>query len=338
MSNQGGQTLTETTILNPIPKNTTYVAPSASISTPGNGTLSYSNTANLLLWEHGSIEGLEAITITYSVNVSPTMTLEAPITNTFTIDAPMLASPVTSERLFCVECYPADSIQPVYRLDPVRSGMSANNGPDDVDLGIWAKWKQAVGGQIKASAIISPDGTLIIGAGTSIAAFDPAGNGSQLWSYNVGGNVNATAALAANGTVYVPAGNKLVAVFPLPGSPIERWSFVAGGTITSAPVIGPDGTIYFGSQDGFVYAVSVFGELIWKQDTGHTINYSAPTLGPGNTLYIGNGEYLTRRSSLLMAPPSCSGNSPPAIAPTQPPRSVRTTPSTLVLPMAFSTP
>ncbi len=64
-----------------------------------------------------------------------------------------------------------------------------------------------------------------------------------------------------------------------------------GDDFYSFPVIGTDGTIYVGSRDGYLYAISQEGELIWRYDTGFEIRAS-PALGEDGTIYISNSRVV----------------------------------------------
>jgi outer membrane protein assembly factor BamB len=42
------------------------------------------------------------------------------------------------------------------------------------------------------------------------------------------------------------------------------WSFETRGPITAQAVVGDDGTVYVGSHDGFFYAITSYGQEVWK--------------------------------------------------------------------------
>lgn len=76
------------------------------------------------------------------------------------------------------------------------------------------------------------------------------------------------------------------------------WSFATAKAVFSTPVLGGDGTIYVGSADGYFYAISPSGKLLWRYKTGDLID-SAAVLGRSSTathsatVTFGSGdEYL----------------------------------------------
>ena len=49
------------------------------------------------------------------------------------------------------------------------------------------------------------------------------------------------------------------------------------GPVFSAPAIDPSGIAYFGSADGYFYAISDAGELVWKVNLQNEI-HAAPAM------------------------------------------------------------
>ena len=69
----------------------------------------------------------------------------------------------------------------------------------------------------------------------------------------------------------------------LPASPKLIWTFQTVDNIKGAPVVA-DGKIVIGSTDGVVYCIDTNGKLLWKYDTGNSIE--APALILNKTVYI----------------------------------------------------
>ncbi|MDH3403852.1 MAG: PQQ-binding-like beta-propeller repeat protein [Acidobacteriota bacterium] len=70
-----------------------------------------------------------------------------------------------------------------------------------------------------------------------------------------------------------------------------RWTFEADSSdLWYRPALAPDGTLYLhcnGAVDGFIYALSPDGALLWIQ-TVDWYPYAPPTAGPDGTLYVGS--------------------------------------------------
>lgn len=105
-----------------------------------------------------------------------------------------------------------------------------------------------------------------------------ASNGSLAWSVAVDGSVHMSALAVADGAVYVglmgrfqaasltwetPYG--LLSVYAENGT--ERWFFPTEGAVAASPAVA-DGAVYFTARDGYLYAVSTEGDLLWKREIG----------------------------------------------------------------------
>ncbi len=66
-----------------------------------------------------------------------------------------------------------------------------------------------------------------------------------------------------------------------------KWKFNTGNAIASDAIVGADGTIYVGSQDKYLYAVNPNGTLKWKFLTGDVI-FSTPSISVDGTVYVGS--------------------------------------------------
>src|SRR5579863_5841057 len=68
----------------------------------------------------------------------------------------------------------------------------------------------------------------------------------------------------------------------------EKWRFTQSGPISAALALGDDGTVYAASEDGFLYAIDVSGNLQWKFNAGPL--KAAPVLGADGTIYLSNDD------------------------------------------------
>ncbi|UOE96809.1 PQQ-binding-like beta-propeller repeat protein [Fervidobacterium islandicum] len=95
---------------------------------------------------------------------------------------------------------------------------------------------------------------------------------------------------------YDLAGNKKEASInitiqkPLPGDII--WKFKTGGSIASCPAIDTSWSrkaIYFGSDDGYLYALSFDGQMKWRYKTNDWVHIS-PVVDTDGTIYVGSDD------------------------------------------------
>ena len=226
---------------------------------------------------------------------------------------------------------------PAFKHDDQRAGLSTNAGVmSNAEL-----WQFSTSSSIDttdyySSPVASLDGTTIYyAAGNSLYAFG-ALTGTQIWEYTLPSGVTfegSTPAIGSDGTIYIGAtdGN-LYAISP---SGTLDWTYSAGGSppggysfygtgIESSPLIGPDGTIYFGSENGYLYALTppttaggsptlAWDYLTAQPPSGDTcgvqvscgIFTSSPALSPaGSTIYIGGED----GNLYAISPPSTSGS------------------------------
>lgn len=147
-----------------------------------------------------------------------------------------------------------------------------------------------------AASSISRDGTVYVGIGSELHAFDlangpdPQSDPPGDWRFTAGGSITAGAIIHADGTVYVGSDDGfLYALNPADGS--EKWSYDAGSAIGSPPVLGPGDVIYFGSDDGTLHTVSTTdGSYIWDTDIGSEPNGS-PAVDANGVIYIGSSAF-----------------------------------------------
>jgi uncharacterized repeat protein (TIGR01451 family) len=279
VDNTGGSPVTNTEILLSIPPELIYIPGSEQADS---GSITVDSVNNELRWS-GNLPGLDTLQIGYQATVAASQTAFGVINNTATISAPLLSAIETIETPICINCGPVSTVHTMLGIDYRRSGQSLNAGPTE---SIWPIWSTILAGEINASPVISPDGTILIGADNVLYAFDE--SRTLLWTSNVGAPLISTPALGAGGAIYVGAGTDLVA---LSGEGDVRWSYSTGGNVFSSPLIGADGMIYVGANDGVIYAIDPTGSLAWSYPTGLSIRYSSPAV-VNDTLYIGTSKYV----------------------------------------------
>jgi len=152
------------------------------------------------------------------------------------------------------------------------------------------KWKKEIPGWGNPS--VGADGTVYVGAGDYLYAFDP--NGNLKWAFQGDGEISPPA-IACDGSLYFASGNYLCA---LSSNGTLKWRYQTNGS-TYSPAIGSDGTIYFGSTaydaEYNPYASSLFaltpsGNLKWSHSLssdGYVSHIeSTPAVGKDGTIYI----------------------------------------------------
>jgi outer membrane protein assembly factor BamB len=232
---------------------------------------------------------------------------------------PTVLVPSGDGNLYCLHCDTGDVIWTVdARLAP-RAGY--NNwwegnvalGPKGtiyagntnfnyyaIDPGGTLKWTYETGANAWSAAAISDDGTIFWGSNdTFVHAVEP--DGERKWRRRTLGLIAASAAIGSDGMVYIGSfDSHLYALDPKRGR--VRWKFKTQDHVYSSAAIsvnsqGTTDAIVFGSTDGYVYAVSPQGKLLWRYNTGAPIR-SSPVLGrkpPGQEGWIvyvasGNGK------------------------------------------------
>ena len=99
-----------------------------------------------------------------------------------------------------------------------------------------------------------------------------------------------------NVQVTTPEGtSNLVPLEVLARSPDGRvkWAFEADGeSLWWRPALGPNGTLYVHGSEGFVYAVSPEGALLWASQV-NWYPYVPPAVGPDGTIYVSSIQTIT---------------------------------------------
>jgi outer membrane protein assembly factor BamB len=129
------------------------------------------------------------------------------------------------------------------------------------------KWQFACsgGGPVSSSPAVGVDGTIYVGSGGRLFyAINP--DGTQKWTYDVGSLSHAwpSPTIGQDGRIYSSTtGTATIYAFNPDGS--VDWSYtIPTAFLYGAPSIDPDGNVYIRSDDGYLYAFSSAGSLLWQ--------------------------------------------------------------------------
>lgn len=111
--------------------------------------------------------------------------------------------------------------------------------------------------------------------------------GSLVWSFNTPAGSNATTAAIYNGAVYFGTGRGIVYARNATTG-VQIWSYTTptGGAVASSPAIALGSkTLFFGSNDHYLYALSLMtGALSWRYLTGGQIS-SSPAVADSRVFF-----------------------------------------------------
>jgi outer membrane protein assembly factor BamB len=113
------------------------------------------------------------------------------------------------------------------------------------------RWRARTGGRQGIDPVIVEDGTVLVGSGDTLYAFD-ARQGEERWRYSARGDLTGSPA-AAGGLVHVGSRDHSLHTLDLPTGRL-RWKLDTGGEITGSPVA-VDGRVFACSKDRCVYAL-----------------------------------------------------------------------------------
>ncbi|TMM10412.1 MAG: PQQ-like beta-propeller repeat protein, partial [Actinobacteria bacterium] len=160
------------------------------------------------------------------------------------------------------------------------------------------RWRFVAGNSVWTVPAFARDGTSYWGSlDRNVYALDS--RGKEVWSFPTLGFVISSPALGNDGTLYIASfDSRLYALDSKTGA--LKWTFPTTDHVYSSPALAEDAhgnttAIYFASTDGYIYAVSPGGKLIWKYFVGDVIR-SSPVLGGPRRggrhriLYVGAGN------------------------------------------------
>jgi len=148
---------------------------------------------------------------------------------------------------------PMDSVWPMRSHDARHTGQSEYGSTGNL---LHVKWNFQMGEPIYSSnPVIASDGTIYVGAGLDATLFAINPDGTEKWSYFIENETN--------------------------------WGF----SYITTPAIGLYGTIFVGTHEGYLYAISIMGEELWKINLELKI-VNSPVIDENGIIYIGGGEKL----------------------------------------------
>ena len=116
--------------------------------------------------------------------------------------------------------------------------------------------------------------------------------GKGLDAYKMPGEVKSSPMVLGDRVFVGASANRFVAlrvVNTQNGLKLKKiWTFKTGGQVYSSPALCDD-KVVFGSEDGFVYAVSFDGELVWKYQARSKI-LGSPLVSKDNIVVVGTGS------------------------------------------------
>lgn len=159
---------------------------------------------------------------------------------------------------------PAVSADGTIYLAPYGSYLYAIN-PDGTE-----KWRLFLSAGTKGSSpAIGADGTIYVGSDDPLLyAVNP--DGTEKWTYDVGaGDVWESPTIGQDGRIYVGT-TGTGTLYALNPDGTAEWTYCigAGRRLYDTPSIDPYGNIYVQSDDGYLYAFSSAGSLLWQYDVG----------------------------------------------------------------------
>ena len=126
------------------------------------------------------------------------------------------------------------------------------------------KWRFSLGEVKESSPAIGADGTIYVGGKRPFFyAVNP--NGTEKWTFGMGARTWPSPTIGQDGRIYTGTlGNGTLYALNPDGT--EEWSYSVGSGkyLYDSPSISPDGTIYMQANDGYLYAFSPTGSLLWQ--------------------------------------------------------------------------
>lgn len=186
----------------------------------------------------------------------------------------------------------ADSPWPMYHHDPQSTGRSQYKGPRQGII----KWKFEPDSTalIWPAIIIGSDSTVYFSTqnektqyGTSSFLYAVYPDGTLKWKYQFEDTQTSDFAplIAADGTIFIGTTGITDYLNAIDPNGTLKWRRKIN--VASQINIGLDGTLYFRGGDGYLYAVSQDGAILWNIKEGYGFYYYGCSFSPdGSTIYL----------------------------------------------------
>ncbi|HDZ11028.1 MAG TPA: hypothetical protein ENH53_02360, partial [Bacteroidetes bacterium] len=184
----------------------------------------------------------------------------------------------------------ANSPWPMFHHDPQSTGRSPYRGPREGKV----KWVFRAEGGINPAVVIGSDSTIYFTSSyerrqgkdkSSMYALNPDGSVKWRFLFDFPDEEDFAPLVAADGTIILATSDNALD-FINPDGTLKRKITLPYGVGTNVN-IGKDGTLYFRSGDGYLYAMTQTGEILWRLTTDNGIWYHGLSLSPdGSTLYL----------------------------------------------------
>ncbi len=192
----------------------------------------------------------------------------------------------------------------MFRGDSHNSGSQQASVPGDVGAVTWAHNYGEL--NLINSAVLYEGGRVYVTTGGGYLPNSPdpelfcydGSTGERIWSfpYEKGAGYETATGVIAGDRIYVPASNGTVYAIPLEGPdgvisldvPVADVHELNGVRYYTGPssMVYDSGVLYFGTSNGFVYAVDLDLNVLWRTAIGGCVYHNTPTIH-GGLLLIG---------------------------------------------------
>ncbi len=187
---------------------------------------------------------------------------------------------------------------PYFRKDEARTGLSVLNSLHEPLEEVWRRTYKDFGSFSGASPVLDEALVYIASVDGAVWAFDQITGELKLKQTLSPGSIESTSALYGDYLIQGVRGRYLILTRDEDGGMVQfsQFSLESPLVVHSSPVI-IGGLIYAGSNEGDVYAFSLDGFQLWRQDLGVSRISSSPTTD-GEFLYVANDEGFVFKLSL----------------------------------------
>jgi outer membrane protein assembly factor BamB/peptidoglycan/xylan/chitin deacetylase (PgdA/CDA1 family) len=177
----------------------------------------------------------------------------------------------------------ANTAWPMFRHDLRHTALSPYHDPTSTN----ALKCNINGGSILSSCAVGSDGTVYVGANSSLYAINGT-TGATMWTCGIGSSTRSSPAIATDGTIYIGSNSDYIyRISPTTHAVVNSRS--TAGDITGSPAIAPDKTVYIGSRSGRLYSLTPTLTVNWYRSLSD-MHMTSPAVGADGTVYIGGSR------------------------------------------------